>query len=173
MKYHVLIDGEHHAVTLAADGSAWSVTMLDDDGAPSGKPVHIDIGTLREAHAYSLLVNQRSIDVAVEEQGSSLSMVIGGGRYKVDVLGEREYLAHSIKAEQGDGDKTVEAAMTGIVVDVLVAEGDAVTKGQTLFILEAMKMENEVKASVDGVVARVARSAGETVNLGDVVLEIE
>lgn len=173
MKYHVLIDGEHHAVTLAPDGKAWLVTHLDDDGKPHGDPVHIDMGVLRDGHAYSLLVNQRSIDIAVEENDSTLSMVIGGGRYDATVLGEREYLAHSIKAEQGDGDKTVEAAMTGIVVEMKVAPGDAVTKGQTLFILEAMKMENEVKAEVDGVVATVTRAAGDTVNLGDVVLEIE
>jgi biotin carboxyl carrier protein len=62
--------------------------------------------------------------------------------------------------------------MTGIVREVLVAAGDTVTRGQTLLILEAMKMENEVKAGRDGRVTSVAVEAGRTVTIGDVLAEI-
>jgi pyruvate carboxylase subunit B len=62
--------------------------------------------------------------------------------------------------------------MTGIVREVLVAPGDVVAVGQTLFILEAMKMENEVKAQAAGTVKALGVTAGQTVTQGDVVAEI-
>ena len=102
-----------------------------------------------------------------------LDLLIGGGRYPVEVLGEREWLARSIQGDTVEGERNITANMTGIVRDILVSPGDAVVAGQTLFILEAMKMENEVKAQVDGTVTKVLVESGATVNIGDLVLEIE
>ena len=146
--------------------------LLTPDDAPP--EVHTaDVGMLDDGHAYSLIIDGRSVDIGVEEHGDRLDLLIGGGRYPVEVLGEREWLARSIQGDSVEGERTVTANMTGIVRDVLVAPGDAVTVGQTLFILEAMKMENEVKAQVDGTVGRVVVEQGVTVSIGDLVLEIE
>lgn len=166
MKYHVLIDGEHHEVVLEPEGGGWRVVLGD-------LACHIDVGHLEDGAAYSLLIDQRSIDVSVEERGDVLDLMISGRRYGTEVLGEREWLARSIQGEPEGGDTTVRAAMTGIVNQVLVAPGDAVRRGQVLFILEAMKMENEAKAGADGVVAKVHVSAGATVQLGDVIVELQ
>lgn len=166
MKYHVMVDGEHHELELQVDGDGLRVTDGDEG-------VHVDVGSLSEGHAYHLLIEGRSVDVGVEEQGTKLSLIIGGGRYRTEVLGEREWQARSIGGSSTEGDKSVRAAMTGIVVDVLVTEGDAVTPGSTLCILEAMKMENEVKAEVAGTVGRVHVVPGQTVSLHDMLLEIE
>ena len=166
MKYHVLVGQAHHEVDVRRDRGGYAVTL-------GGRTYHVDVGTLDDGRAYSLLFEGRSVDVAVEERADDeLDLLIGGSRYATTVLGQREWLARSVSHGRAEGERTVRAVMTGIVRDVLVAPGDTVRPGQTLFILEAMKMENEVKASVEGKVAKVTASAGQTVTKGDVVVEI-
>lgn len=69
------------------------------------------------------------------------------------------------------GDVTV--GMSGTVVEVLVKEGDSVKKGQPLFITEAMKMESEIKAPIDGIVKAINIKGGDKVNQGELLIEIE
>lgn len=166
MKLHVLIGDNHHELEVHPSGGGLAVSLGDET-------FQVDVARLADGAAYSLLIDERSLDVAVEERGDALDLLIGGTRYATEVLGEREWLARSIQAEQGGGDATVRAVMTGIVTEMRVSDGQAVAPGDVLFILEAMKMENEVKAEVAGTVSRVAVSAGDTVNLGDVVVEID
>lgn len=166
MKLHVLIGDTHHELLVEPRAGGLAVTL-------DGETHQIDIGTLKDGAAYSLLIDDRSVDVGVEEHGDALELLVGGSRYSTEVLGEREWLARSIQAEQGGGDTTVRAVMTGIVNEMRVAPGDTVQPGQVLFILEAMKMENEVKAELAGTVRSVAVEAGATVNQGDALIEIE
>jgi biotin carboxyl carrier protein len=76
------------------------------------------------------------------------------------------------RAAAGPGASSVEAAMPGHVLDVLVKEGDVVTKGQTLVLLEAMKMELRIAAGVEGVVQKVLCQAGQIVERGQVLVEL-
>jgi len=69
--------------------------------------------------------------------------------------------------------KKVEAAMAGTVWKVLVEVGDEVTAGQTVIILESMKMEIPVEVTMDGKVASISTAEGEFVNDGEVLLELE
>ena len=71
-------------------------------------------------------------------------------------------------SEAGEGEE-VKAPMQGTILSVKVKEGDSVAKGQVLFILEAMKMENEIMAPADGTVAAVAVTKGATVESGAVL----
>lgn len=70
------------------------------------------------------------------------------------------------------GSATVTAPMPGTILDIKVKEGDKVTNGQVLLILEAMKMENEIMSGVDGVVSSVNVTKGASVNAGDVLVVI-
>jgi len=166
VKLHVLIGDAHHELVVEQRAGGLAVTL-------DGEAHQIDIGTLKDGAAYSLLIDDRSVDVGVEEHGAKLELLVGGARYSTEVLGEREWLARSIQAEQGGGDSTVRAVMTGIVTEMRVTPGDHVQPGDVLFILEAMKMENEAKAELAGTVRSVAVEAGATVNLGDALIEIE
>jgi len=161
----VLVNGHHHPVDVERDGGGWRATLGEGS-------MRIDIGVLVDGEAYTLICDGRSVDVAVEERGQALELLVSGRRYSTEVLGEREWQARSIQPEDTAGDKLVRAAMTGIVREVLVSPGDAVAKGQTLLILEAMKMENEVKAETAGQVARLVATAGQAVTMGDVLAEI-
>ena len=165
MRYHVLVNGHHHPVDVERDGGGWRATLGEGS-------MRIDVGVLVDGEAYTLICDGRSVDVAVEERGNALELLVSGRRYSTEVLGEREWIARSIQPDDGAGDKLVRAAMTGVVREVLVSPGDPVAKGQTLLILEAMKMENEVKAEAAGSVARLAAAAGQTVTMGDVLAEI-
>lgn len=64
---------------------------------------------------------------------------------------------------------SIKSPLPGVILDVKVKEGDAVKRGQTLMILEAMKMENEISAPQDGTIASVNVSKGDTVNSGDLL----
>ena len=166
MKLHVVVGDEHYELEVDRSGGGLAVTL-------EGETFQVDVKRLKDGSAYSLLLDDRSVDVGVEERGDRVDLLIAGTRYATEVLGEREWLARSIKAEQGGGDSTVRAVMTGIVTEMRVAPGDVVEPGQVIFILEAMKMENEVKAEVAGTVSSVSVAAGDTVNLGDAIVEIE
>jgi glutaconyl-CoA/methylmalonyl-CoA decarboxylase subunit gamma len=71
------------------------------------------------------------------------------------------------KESPGTGEGSIVAAMPGTILDIKVTAGDAVTKGQPLLILEAMKMENDVMAPFDGVVKEIYTTKGASVNSGD------
>ena len=107
-----------------------------------------------------------------------VEVVVGGWRFEVDVESEararlRER-ATSARASTGKGGPSeLRAIIPGRVVSVDVAEGDLVDAGGRLLVLEAMKMQNEVRAPRAGTVARLAVGAGQTVELGDVLLVIE
>jgi biotin carboxyl carrier protein len=102
-------------------------------------------------------------------------VVIDGWRIEVTVesaaraaLRER---AQRGRAEAGSSGPTkVHAIIPGVVVSVSVAPGDAVTAGQQLLVVEAMKMQNELRAPRDGTVEQVAVGAGSTIEVGDLLL---
>ncbi len=74
--------------------------------------------------------------------------------------------------DTGDINGTVTAPMPGTVISIAVTDGDTVSKGQTLLILEAMKMENEIMAPCDGTVQEVTISQGTSVNAGDILVVV-
>lgn len=78
----------------------------------------------------------------------------------------------SAPAAEAAADGVVVAAMPGTIADIKVANGDQVTKGQTLLILEAMKMENEIMAPCDGVVDSIKVEKGASVNAGDILVAL-
>lgn len=104
-------------------------------------------------------------------------VVVDGWRIEVDLepaaraaLRER---ARRGRDEVGhSGPTEVRAIIPGVVVSVSVAPGDAVTAGQQLLVVEAMKMQNELRAPRDGTLERVAVSAGATIEVGDLLLVI-
>lgn len=71
------------------------------------------------------------------------------------------------------GAETINAPMPGTIVNVQVKAGDAVTKGQVLLVLEAMKMENEIMSPRDGVIAGVHVSKGESVDSGKLLISLQ
>jgi biotin carboxyl carrier protein len=115
---------------------------------------------------------------AVESSGSvRREVVIGGWRFEVEVEpAARAALRARARRDHAEADRSgpaeVRAIIPGVVVSVLVADGDAVTAGEQVLVVEAMKMQNELRAPRDGTVERVAVGAGTTIEVGDLLLVI-
>jgi len=164
----VTIDGRPTAVRLEArttgsearDGASFVAVIAD--GAPAVRTT-VHLGPERRDRRTG--VRRREV-------------VVDGWRFEVDVESEaratlRERATRG-DAEAGlDGPTQVHAIIPGVVVAVAVAEGDAVTAGQRLLVVEAMKMQNELRAPRDGVVGRVAVGERQTIEVGDLLVVIE
>jgi biotin carboxyl carrier protein len=98
---------------------------------------------------------------------------VRGERYSVCVEDERERAAAEVAGKKQGGKRELRASMPGIVVDVQAAVGDVVEEGQTMVVLEAMKMQNPLAAEAPGKVVRVLVKAGDAVASGALLVEVE
>jgi len=165
MRYHVRIDGTEVVVVLERrDGATYAVHPDLPGGA-----VPVELSPVRDSGSYSLLVGTTSLPVVAAGALDDLTLVTGDETWHVEVRDERERLA--LEAEGAGGGRAggglVRSVMPGIVRELRVAEGDRVEKGRALLILEAMKMENEIRADADGTVTAVHVSPGTAVAKGD------
>lgn len=129
---------------------------------------------LRDGYA-SLIVDGTSVPVAVDVVGEGrIEVTLGGQRTTVEVKDERDLLVDAFGlADEAAGGGAVKAPMPGLVLDVLVAEGDEVTAEQGVLVLEAMKMENELTAPSGGVVTAIHVAEGEAVDKNELLISIE
>jgi len=125
-----------------------------------------------EAGVYSVLLEGRVYDARVEETPAGLVVVIDGYRFEMEVRDPRRWNRKDA-ARGSEGVQTVAAPMPGKVVRVLVAPGDTVAAGQGLVVVEAMKMQNEMKASRAGRILSVTVKEGATVAAGEVLATME
>jgi biotin carboxyl carrier protein len=117
-----------------------------------------DHGTL------SLLVDGTSYSATLDERGSRVHVRLDGSVFPIEVLDERRLrLRRAAGRFTVEGKQTVTAPMPGKVVKVLVAKGAQVREGQGLVVIEAMKMENELKSPKDGRVVELYVQEGQTV----------
>ena len=94
------------------------------------------------------------------------------GNVSLKVESEYRRIVDMLRGQSADSDNHVYAKMPGKILKILVAEGDEVTKDQTLIVMEAMKMENEIKAPSDGVIGSLSVSESQTVETGELLLEM-
>jgi biotin carboxyl carrier protein len=142
-----------------------------------GHPIEIDPRRLEavievEPGVYSVLLEGRSFEVRAVPGRNGLSVEAGGRRLPVEVRDPRNASRQS-RAAFGSGRQNISAPMPGKVVRLLVREGDAVDVGQGLVVVEAMKMQNEMKASRAGRVTEVRVRDGDTVGAGDTLVVLE
>ncbi len=112
---------------------------------------------------------------AIPTRPRTVEVVVDGWRFELEVedAARADLRARATRARAtgpGSGPFEVHAMIPGRVAAVTVAVGDAVTAGQTLLVVEAMKMQNELRAPRDGVVERVSVGVGETIDLGDLLV---
>ena len=143
-RFRIAVDGREHIV----------------DSRPTGQ------------RSFSLLIEDAPAEVSVTSRGDEFRVVIGGRTHRLRLLDERARRRHE-RSAAGDGAREVRAAMPGKVVAVLVATGAAVTRGQGILVIEAMKMENEVVAPRDGTVQELRVKSGQTVEAGELLAIVE
>jgi biotin carboxyl carrier protein len=123
---------------------------------------------------YSLIVDNRSFEIEVDNSEDEYRVLVDGRNYHVRLADERRVRVGGAESDsQHQGRQRVSVPMPGKVIAVLVSEGDAVEKGQGLVIVEAMKMENEVRSPGAGTVKEIRVKAGDTVEGGAVLVIVE
>ena len=115
----------------------------------------------------------RVVEVPYALRKGKILLNVSGHNYEFEVLDRLQALLREHQGGAAGGDGALTVAMPGRVIKVVVAEGDFVEAGDGVVIVEAMKMENELKAPVSGKVARIAVAVGDTVEAGDLLLQIE
>ncbi len=165
MKLELTIDGTAAAFDLIQAAPQCKFRL--GDGAETAAQVETP-----EPGVYSILVDGRSYDAFVEESSGGLVVVIDGHRFEIEVRDPRRR-SRKAGGRHGEGVQEITAPMPGKVIRVLVKAGDTVTAGQGLVVVEAMKMQNELKALRDGTVKRVPAREGATVTAGEVLAAIE
>jgi pyruvate carboxylase subunit B len=165
MELIVRHDGEDTHVDLRRSGDQFEVRIGDRTYRVDRVAAN---GSIR-----SLLIGGSQYEVGVRSDGDRRYQVSGaGGMEEVEVLDPLTLLAEESHAQGKDGAARVNAYMPGRVVALLVEEGDSVSAGQGVVVLEAMKMENEIQAEADGVVGKIYVTTGQPVEGGDPLFEI-
>lgn len=165
MKYHVRVGDEELEVVVEGDDVTVNGRQLRAHLDAVAEPLH-------------MLTVDDSVHQVVAKRGAdrgSFELSIGSRRFTVEALDAR---AKAIRALSGAGGKAagpahLMAPMPGLIVRVNVAAGDEVHPGQGLVVMEAMKMENELRASAAGTVRRVVVNPGSAVEKGALLLEME
>jgi biotin carboxyl carrier protein len=177
MRYIASLGNRHFTINIDEDGAQRRLTL---DGIIYAVDwLHIGGETAASAGRYSLLINNRSYEVLVrrlepdDEGGQRYELFIAGQPYEVRLEDERERaLANLAGGAHESGDATIKAPMPGLVVNLPVALGESVQRGQTVAVLEAMKMENDLIAPRAGVIKEVKVTQGQAVNQGQALVTI-
>lgn len=109
------------------------------------------------------------MEVRLEAAGTESRAIAMGREYQVAILDLREWKKNRGRAAEAQGRQQVVAPMPGKIIRILVKTGDEVPAGQGLLVVEAMKMQNEIRAPKSGIVERLSVIEGQTVNAGQVV----
>lgn len=162
MNVTITLDNVRKDVTVVPDGEGYTVTI-------DGREYRVsDVHGIEGALAF--LVDRASYIAHISEGDGGTRLSLRGRHYR---LVEEEMDVDRPGAGAAGGDGRVEAPMPGTIVAVRVAEGDRVTAGTPIAVLESMKMQNEIAAPVDGTVKRIHCRAGDQVGYGDVLAEVE
>lgn len=122
---------------------------------------------------FSLIVDNRSFEVEVDNSEDEYRVLVDGRVYHINLMDERRVRVGEAAGSALQGRQKVSVPMPGKIIALLVAEGDAVEKGQGLVIVEAMKMENEVHSPIAGEVKEIKVKPGDTVEGGAVLVIVE
>ena len=157
MKLDVLVNGRAGELRLEASNFEYNGLRRDYSIEASGPGI------------FSILIEGSSYQATVLGPGS---IQVNGHVFAVEIFDPRELRARS-SAGESQGRQNIAAPMPGKVVRLLVAAGDAVEAGQGLIVVEAMKMQNEMKSPKAGTVVEVKTKDGATVSAGEILIVIE
>jgi biotin carboxyl carrier protein len=165
MTYNVLIDGKNYQLELQHSSTGWKCRI-------DGREIEMD-AVLARRDVISLIINGKAYEVKRERTPTDMHIWVGSARYGAEVRDPRSLRSHRESAGAESGPRKLVAPMPGRIVRVLVSEKSEVDAGQGLVVVEAMKMQNEIKSPKKGIVQKLVASAGANVNAGDVLAIVE
>ncbi len=173
MQYDVVIGARTRKVVVLRVGEQWRVTV--DDATYDVQATRVDAALLSLLVGHGGAAPARSVPAVVipGKALGALGVHVNGRQLSVTISEGGRSRRRGGPAADGAGPQRLTAPMPGKVVRVLVAPGDAVEAGQGLVVVEAMKMENELRAAKAGRVASVSVAEGQSVDAGAVLAVVE
>ena len=163
MKYEIVINGARRSVEFTPQTNGVSRVEFSVDGRL------VEADAIRVSRgAYSILLGGRALEVTAEETSDGFLMRTNGREFKVEITDPRSWRRRRGAGIELEGRQQLIAPMPGKIVRILVAAGQQVSAGQGLLVIEAMKMQNEIRSPKSGIVEKLARE-GQTVNAGEVL----
>jgi biotin carboxyl carrier protein len=166
MKFEVNIAGKNHAVELERSENRWRISL---DGAS------IDADAVElTPNVFSILMNGQAHEIRViPSSNGALTLQTGHQEFTAEVADPRAWRGRRHGHLEAEGRQQVIAPMPGKVVLVLVQQGEKVQAGQGLLVVEAMKMQNEIRSPKSGTVERLLVQQGQPVNAGQALAWID
>ena len=165
MLYEVTIDGKKYRLELERADRGWQCRL-------DGLLLNVDT-VLARPNVLSLLLGGNAYDIKRELTPTGMNIWVGTTRYEAQIRDPRSLR----RRRDGVGDdlspKKLVAPMPGKVVRILVSEMMEVEAGQGILIVEAMKMQNEIKSPKNGILQKLLAAEGSNVNAGDVLAVVE
>jgi biotin carboxyl carrier protein len=166
MKYYTRVGDHEREFTFERQGEQLIAHA-------NGKSYRLDMSMVGDGNAFSLFVDGRSYDIIVDAKDGCTNVLVDGETVKVHVEDERERTASLVASARPKGKRKLTSSMPGIVVEIQVAVGDTVEDGQTLLILEAMKMQNPIQAEGGGAVVEIHVSEGDAIRTGAPLVDLD
>jgi biotin carboxyl carrier protein len=164
MTYDVNIDGKNYRLELSGADGRWECRL-------DGRQVEID-AVLARRDVLSMIIGGKAYEIKRERTATDMHLWVGSVRYAVQLRDPRS-LRSRASADDGKGPRKLLAPMPGKIIRVLVKEEAEVAAGQGMIVVEAMKMQNEIKSPKKGVVRKMIAAEGANVNAGDVLAVVE
>lgn len=155
-RFHVVVDGKAMDVAVEQTGQRLVVRCGD-------RAWEADLRRFTDTNLVSLLLDHLSIDLLVDKEGDTYTVLRDTEHYQVQVRPAWAEMAGQVAEPRATGELTLEAPLIGVVVEVRVKPGQQVVKGDLLVVIEAMKMQNEVRAPRAGTVRAVRVGVGQKV----------
>lgn len=165
MIYEVTVAGKVRKVELTWSESGW-LCKLD------GLELPVDVVSTRKG-VLSLLLNGKSYEIKQERTAGETNIVVGNHRFNATVRDPRSLRSRRELEAGAQGPRKITAPMPGKVVRILASVGDAVEAGQPVLVIEAMKMQNELKSPKKGVLKKLNVAPGAAVEAGQALAEVE
>lgn len=158
-------NGKARRLEIKKSGVGWKCRL-------DGTAIAID-AILARPNVLSLIIDGRSYEIKREHTSAGVNLSVGSSRLQVELHDPRSLRSRLKASGDKKGPIKIVAPMPGRVVRVLVAENQEVDLGQGILVVEAMKMQNEIKSPKKGVVKKISTANGTAVNPGDVLATIE
>lgn len=164
MKLNVKIGGRDRTVEIARDGEKTQFCL-------DGREIAADLMEVQPG-IYSVLIGGQAFEASVTADSSSSRVLIGGQEFPFEIADPRRWNRGRGGMAGAEGKQSIAAPMPGKIVRLLVKNGDSVEIGQGLIVVEAMKMQNEIKSPKAGKIERLDAREGQAVNAGEILAVI-
>lgn len=164
MTYEISIDDKSYRLELSQSEGRWSCRL-------NGREIEVD-AVLARPNVLSLRIGNKAYEVKCERVARDVHIWVGSQRFAPEVRDPRSLRSRSHAADD-HGPRKLTAPMPGKVVRILLAQGVEVEAGAGVVVVEAMKMQNEVKSPKKGTIQKILVSEGAAVSAGDVLAIVE